>query len=186
MPPAPPYVAHDGPHVLYRDGPWWRWLAERDLIGPHSAVPLRGLAGFRFRVDGRLRRTPPVALLRIVAGRRRRAPIDVDFHSWVAARYSDAAASAASNLMGVATFDADPGRLSAAFVWHRLLRVFAPRPPACYVIGGWTGLIERLASHARACGVAIETGTRVTELPAPPVIVATSLDAASQIGRAHV
>jgi phytoene dehydrogenase-like protein len=178
---APPYVAHDGPHVLYCDGPWWRWLAARDLIGPCSAVPLRGLAGFRFRHGGRLRRTPPAALLRVLAHRRRRAPVDVDFHNWVRGRHGGAAASAAANLMGVATFDADPGRLSAAFVWPRLLRVFAPRPPARYLTGGWNGLIDRLAAHARARGVVIETGARATELPEPPVIVATSLDAAGRL-----
>ena len=33
-------------------------------------------------------------------------------------------------LIGVVTFDADPGRLSAAFVWERLLRVTAPQFPA--------------------------------------------------------
>ena len=178
---TPPYVAHDGPHVLYCDGPWWRWLAERDLIGPFSGVPLRGLAGFRFRNGDRLRRTPPVALLRVLAHRRRRAPVDVDFGTWIRGQHGEEAATAASNLMGVATFDADPGRLSAAFVWQRLLRVFAPRPPARYLTGGWNGLIGRLATHARALGVTIETGARVVELPAPPVIVATSLDAARRM-----
>ncbi|WP_327001822.1 hypothetical protein OHA72_42845 [Dactylosporangium sp. NBC_01737] len=88
---------------------------------------------------------------------------------------------AASNLMGVATFDAAPGRLSAAFVWPRLLRVFAPSPPARYLTGGWNGLVDRLAAHARSLGVAVETGARVTELPAPPVIVATTLEAAARL-----
>jgi hypothetical protein len=178
---TPPYVAHDGPHVLYCDGPWWRWLADRDLIGPSSGVPLRGLAGFRFRHGGRLRRHPPAALVRVLAHRRRRAPVDVDFHTWVRSHHGETAASAASNLMGVATFDADPGRLSAAFVWPRLLRVFAPHPPARYLRSGWTGLIDRLAAHARTLGVKIETGARVTDLPEAPVIVATSLDAAGRL-----
>ncbi|GAA3221282.1 NAD(P)-binding protein [Dactylosporangium siamense] len=176
-----PYVAHDGPHVLYRDGPWWRWLAGRDLIGRSSGVPLSGLAGFRFRHGGRLRRTPPPALLPVLARRRRSAPVDVDFHTWISRHHGEAAASAAANLMGVATFDADPGRLSAAFVWPRLLRVFAPSPPARYLAGGWNGLIDRLATHARTRGVTIETGARVTELPPPPVIVATTLDAAARL-----
>ncbi|GAB3833471.1 FAD-dependent oxidoreductase [Dactylosporangium cerinum] len=178
---AGPYVAHDGPHVLYRDGPWWRWLAGRDLIGRSSGVPLSGLAGFRFRHGGRLRRTPPAALLPVLARRRRSAPVDVDFRTWISHRHGEAAASAASNLMGVATFDADPGRLSAAFVWPRLLRVFAPSPPARYLTGGWNGLIDRLAAYARTLGVTIETGARVTELPTPPVVVATTLDAAARL-----
>lgn len=116
-------------------------------------MPLRGLAGFRFRWGGRLRRTPPAALLGVLAHRRRRAPVDVDFHAWVGSRHGTPAALAASNLMGVATFDADPGRLSAAFVWERLLRVFAPRPPARYLAGGWTDLVDRLATHARTAMV---------------------------------
>ncbi|WP_035857706.1 FAD-dependent oxidoreductase [Cryptosporangium arvum] len=178
---APPYVAHDGPHVLYGDGPWWRWLAHRDLIGAHTAMPLRGLAGFRFRHGGRLRRTPPAALLPILTRRRRRSPVDQDFRTWMREQHGDAVAAAASMLMGVATFDADPGRLSAAFVWPRLRRVTAPIPAARYVLGGWNGLVDRLADHARALGVTIETGARVTELPAPPVVVATSLDAASTL-----
>jgi phytoene dehydrogenase-like protein len=178
---TPPYVAHDGPHVLYSDGPWWRWLAERDLIGPFSAVPLRGLAGFRFRHGGRLHRFPPTALVRVLAHRRRAAPVGVDFHTWIRRHHGAAAATAASNLIGVATFDPHPGRLSAAFVWPRLLRVFAPNPPARYLTGGWNGLIDRLAAHARGLGVMIETGVRVTALPVPPVIVATSLDAAGRL-----
>ena len=177
----PPYIAHEGPHVLYSDGAWWRWLADRSLIGAYTAIPLRGLAGVRFRHDGRLRRTPPAALLRTVTRRRRTAPVDLDFHTWIRQRHGMAAATAASSLMGVATFDADPGRLSAAFVWPRLLRVTAPVPAVRYVIGGWTGLVDRLAMHAHNLNVHIETGARVSELPAAPVIVATSLDAAATL-----
>ncbi|NUT35690.1 MAG: NAD(P)-binding protein [Hamadaea sp.] len=178
---AGPYVAHDGPHVLYTDGPWWRWLADRDLIGPFTGVPLRGGLGFRFRHGGRLRRLPPAPLVRVLARRGQVAPIDVDFRTWIATRFGDEAAHAASNLMGVAVFDADPGRLSARFVWERLLRVFAPRPPARYVAGGWNGLIDRIAAHARTSGVEIETGARVTDLPAGRVIVATSQEAAARL-----
>jgi phytoene dehydrogenase-like protein len=177
----PPYVAHEGPHVLYGDGAWWRWLADRDLIGAYTTLPPRALAGLRFRHRGELRRTPPAALLGVITHRRRDAPVDVDFHTWIRERHGEAAATAAANLMGVATFDADPGRLSAAFVWRRLLRVTAPIPAVRYVTGGWTGLIDRLAAHARDLGVRIETGARVTELPTAPVIVATSLDAAANL-----
>lgn len=178
---APPYIAHDGPHVLYSDGAWWRWLVERDLVGRSGGVPLSGLAGFRFRHADRLRRTPPGGLLAVLRHRRRRAPIDLDFFTWICRQHGEEAARAASNLMGVATFDAAPGRLSAAFVWERLLRVFAPRPPARYVLGGWNGLVDRLATHARTLGVSIETGARVTEPPPPPAIVATSLEAAGRL-----
>jgi hypothetical protein len=73
-PTPPPYIAQQGPHVLYSDGPWWAWLAERDLLGRRVGVPLRGLAGFWFRHGGRLRRTPPRALARMLTDRTREAP----------------------------------------------------------------------------------------------------------------
>jgi phytoene dehydrogenase-like protein len=136
----------------------------------------------RLRRDGVLRLAPPASLLRMVADRRRTAPVDRDFSSWAGELYGPAAARAAANLLGVVTYDADPGRLSAAFVWERLLRVTAPRPPAVrYVIGGWTSVIARLAARARDLGVIIETGARVDRLPDPPVIVATELAAARQL-----
>jgi protoporphyrinogen oxidase len=46
-PSDPPYIAHDGPHVLYDNGPMWVWLAERDLIGPAARTPVGALAAFR-------------------------------------------------------------------------------------------------------------------------------------------
>ena len=36
-----PWLAHEGPHALYADGPHWSWLAERDLVGTVATVPLR-------------------------------------------------------------------------------------------------------------------------------------------------
>ncbi|HET9516596.1 MAG TPA: NAD(P)-binding protein [Actinoplanes sp.] len=172
---APPYVAQDGPRALYADGEWWAWLARRKLIGPYFSPRIGGVY---FRHHGALRRTPPLPLVRVLLRRTGAAPVDVSFADWVGGRHGPQAARLAANLMGVATFDADPGRLSAAFVWERLRRVFAVRPPARYPAGGWNGLIDRLAEHARSLGVEIETGVRVTSLPRPPVIVATSLDAA--------
>jgi flavin-dependent dehydrogenase len=35
----PPFIAQDGPHVLYDDGLLWAWLAERDLNGPAAHPP---------------------------------------------------------------------------------------------------------------------------------------------------
>ena len=177
----PPYVAHQGPHVLYADGPWWAWLQERRLVGTTTGVPVRELGRFRFRHRGSLRRLPPVGVLRLLLDRSTPAPADVDFRTWVALRYGEDAAAAAAGLMGVATFDADPGRLSAAFVVERMRRVYAMPPPATYVTGGWNGLVARLAAHARALGVDIRTGSRVTAIPAAPVVVATSLEAAQRL-----
>jgi phytoene dehydrogenase-like protein len=178
----PPFIAQDGPHVLYDNGPLWPWLIERDLIGRPARTPLSALAGFRFRWHGRLRRRPHAAILRLLANRNRTVPVDRDFHSWVAAAYGEEAATAAANLLGVATFDADPGRLSAAFAWERLLRVFGKLPPAArYVVGGWGAMLARMEAHTRQLGVTIELDARVDRLPTPPVIVATSLEAARRL-----
>ena len=178
----PPFIAHDGPHVLYADGPFWAWLAERDLCGPAARPPLGALAGFRFRRRGTLGRRPPLSILRLLARPGRTAPVDRDFHGWVARSYGEEAARAAGSLMGVATFDADPGRLSAAFVWERMLRVFGSvPPPARYVVGGWSRMIARMAARARTLDVTIEAGSRVDRPLEPPVIVATSLEAARRL-----
>jgi phytoene dehydrogenase-like protein len=175
----PPWVAHEGPHVFYADGPHWRWLSDRGLTGPVATLSLADARGIRFHRGGRLRRTPPAGLLAMVAHRRRRAPVDRDFFSWAAALHGPDTARAAANLMGVATYDADPGRLSAAFVWDLLLRVTAPRAPAVrYVVGGWPAVIDRMVARARELGVRIATASRVDALPDPPVIVATQLEAA--------
>ncbi|MBO0850500.1 MAG: FAD-dependent oxidoreductase, partial [Pseudonocardia sp.] len=73
----------------------------------------------------------------------------------------------------------DTGRLSAAFVWNLLHRVFAPKPPAVrWVIGGWQAVIERMAAHAVSLGVRVELGSRITELPDTPTVVATELASA--------
>ena len=115
----------------------------------------------------------------MVAHRRRRAPVDRDFFSWASSLHGEATARAAANFLGVATYDADPGRLSAAFVWDLLLRVTAPHAPAVrWVLGGWPAVIDRLAARARELGVAIVTSSRVDALPEPPVIVATQLESA--------
>ena len=175
----PPWLAHEGPHAFYADGPHWHWLVERDLVGPLAPLPLREVRGAWFHRGGRLRRTPPASLLPMLVHRRRRAPVDVDFHTWAAALHGEEAARAAARLLGVVTFDADPGRLSAAFVWDLLLRFTAARAPAVrWPVGGWPSVVERLAARARELGVRIETSSRVDVLPEPPVIVATQLESA--------
>jgi hypothetical protein len=81
---------------------------------------------------------------------------------------------------GAFTFHPDPGRLSAAFVWDRFRWIYRP-PTVRHILGGWSVLVDSLADRARTLGVEIETGTRLDELPAPPVIVATELDAAREL-----
>ena len=178
----PPYIAHEGGHAIYADGPHWTWLTERDLVGPTVGLSMREGRALRLRWHGGLRRLPPAELTRVLLHRRLRAPVDQDFHSWAGARFGASAARTAANALGVVTYDHDPGRLSAAFVWDLLLRVSAPkRPVVRYVIGGWPRLIERMRARAAWLGVRIETGSRVHELPDPPVIVATQLEAAGRL-----
>ncbi|WP_067972525.1 FAD-dependent oxidoreductase [Nocardiopsis trehalosi] len=174
-----PHVAHEGPHVFYADGPHWTWLTERNLAGPLCLPPARAALRAGFRVDGRLRRVPPAWLVRMVRDRKRPAPVDRSFAEWAGERYGERAAAGAAAAIAVATYDADTGRLSAAFVWDLLHRVFAPRVPAVrWVRGGWAAVTDRLAERARDLGVRVELGSRVTALPDTPVIVATELASA--------
>jgi phytoene dehydrogenase-like protein len=50
-----------------------------------------------------------------------------------------------------------------------------------YPVGGWSTLIESLERRVRELGVSVRTGSRVSELPEPPVIVATELEPASEL-----
>jgi phytoene dehydrogenase-like protein len=169
-----PYKANLGPHVLYKDGPMWAWLEERDLVPPWAKTPLGGI---RVRWDGEIRRTPPLAAIPTVLRLRgREAPVDRSFGDWLRDYADDRTAAMLSAAAGVYTFHHDPGELSAAFVWPRSMRVLLNAPPvARYVIGGWSALVDSLAARARALGVAIETGRRLDALPDPPVVVATEL-----------
>src|SRR5581483_5699493 len=128
------------------------------------------------------RRTPPAALLRLVKLASHEAPVDRDFRGWVADHCGADVGDVASKAAGVFTFDADPGRLSAAFVWERLVRVLTQvRPKPRYVRGGWGSLVDGLAARARQLGVQIDTGHRVASRPSGPVIVSTDLPAARRL-----
>ncbi|WP_049576283.1 NAD(P)-binding protein [Nocardiopsis sp. SBT366] len=174
----PPYVANDGPHVLYSDSAPYAWLRRRGLIPPARPLPARAAVGVRWRYRGELG-GPPAAVIRAAAHRRLRAPHDRDFGSWAEERLGAESARAAGNMTGVALFDAEPARLSASFVWERFRRVTRPAwPSPRYVVGGWTALVDHLARRAREAGVRIELGTRVEGRPEGTAIVATSLDSA--------
>lgn len=173
------FVANHGPHALYADGPFWKWLASRGLLPP-AAKP--HLGGLRLRLGGRARRTPPLALAQAWAHLRHDAPADVDLRSWMAGRAGDEAAALLSTACGVFSFDHDPGRLSAAFAVERARRAFRIPPAARFPIGGWSSLVDGLAARARAVGVRIALESPVDELPTGgPVIVATDLRAARRL-----
>lgn len=177
---AGPYKANLGPHVIYKDGPLWAWLAERELLPRYSGPPL---AGIRFRWQREVRRTPPLGTIPAVLRLRgREAPVDQDFRSWVASHADERTAAMLSAAAGVYTFHHDPGELSAAFVWRHSVRVLlSPPPTARYLHGGWSSLVDALEARARRLGVEIETGHAVEALPGPPTIVATELGRAGEL-----
>ena len=175
-----PYALHEGPHVIYRDGPTWAWLAERQLLGPTCGLPGRALGRFYFRYQGRLRRRPPLALLRVLASRGD-ALVGVSFTEWATARFDAKATRVAAAASGVGLFHPDPGELSAAFVFERLKRVFGVPPTVAYRQGGWGLLMDDIGAYAGSLGVRIVTGSRVEELPGGTTIVATSLPAARRL-----
>ena len=175
-----PYKANLGPHVVYKDGPFWHWLSERDILPPHARPPM---AGIRLRWDGEIHRTPPLgALSSVLRLRGREAPVDLDFRTWAAGHTDERTAAMLSAAAGVYTFYHDPGELSAAFVWPRTIRILLqPMPQVRYIRGGWNTLVATLEARARKLGVTIETGHRVTDLPASPTIIATELAQAGEL-----
>lgn len=179
-----PYKANLGPHALYKDGPLWRWLDERDLL-PECVRP--PLAGARFRWQGSVQRTPPLstlpAMLRL---RGREAPVELDFRTWAASHTDQTTAEMLSAAAGVYTFHHDPGELSAAFVWSRTVRLFLNSPPPATVVrysgGGWGSLVTMLERRVREMGVEVETDHRADKLPEDtPVILATELAQAREL-----
>ncbi|MCX4725649.1 NAD(P)/FAD-dependent oxidoreductase [Streptomyces sp. NBC_01306] len=178
-----PYRANEGPHAIYSGGPHWAWLKQQGLLGPVVAVPALEATRLRLHLGGQLRRTPPLALLKLARRPAGQAPVGQDFLSWATSQVGEAGARAAAHYTGVALYHHDPGSLSAAFVHARLRRAASLPPEAHFVRGGWGNLIDRMATRARDLGVRIETGDRVSELPTAegPVIVATSLDAARHL-----
>ena len=177
------YKANLGPHAIYRGGVLWDWLTQRALMPP-LARPL--LTGVRFHFDGQVHRTPPLSLIpRGLRLRGRLAPIEQDFRSWVTDHSDRRTADILGSLAGVYTFHHDPGELSAAFVWERTQRLLlSARPPARFVIGGWSMLVAALERHARELGVSIVTGERLGTVPrSTPTIVALELaDARALLG----
>lgn len=171
------YLANYGPHALYGDGPFYAWLHKEKLLPP-LARP--NVATIRVRVDGRMRRVPRpliTAALRL----RRTAPADLDYRTWASERAGVRTVEAAIGLLSLPTFHHDPGELSAAFCQERFHRLIFGGSKVRYVIGGWSVLIDKLAQRATDLGVQIETNSRVTELPRPPLILAVPLTAARNL-----
>ncbi|MCI3931489.1 NAD(P)-binding protein [Streptomyces sp. AN091965] len=181
------YRTNDGPHALYNGGPHWTWLKQRDLIG--ELAPLPPLEGTRLRLRhrGALRRTPPLAMLRLLRRAPEQAPVDEDFLTWATREVGPEGARTAAHYTAVALFHHDPGALSARFVHTRFRRAAKLPPEAHYPVGGWGTVVDRMAARAWNLGVRVETLARVGDIAEParrgPVIVATSLDAARRLLR---
>jgi phytoene dehydrogenase-like protein len=173
-----PYKANLGPHALYV-GPFWNWMREREIL-PANVSPR--LTGARLRIDGALRRTPPLgALPGVLRLRGRQAPVDTDFRSWASSHTDERTAALLASACGVFTFHHDPGELSAAFTWSRAVRLFAAPSPVRYPVGGWSTLVAALERRVRELGVDVQAEVRVEELPSSPVILATELDQAGKL-----
>lgn len=178
-----PYVAHDGAHVFYADGPHYRWLKKHGFVADLGWPGLLDWARLGFRVGGRIRKLPPLGMIRAQASGGLTAPVDADFRGWASSRWGAETAEQLANAIGVVTYAADTGALSAAFVWDLFHRVFGVNVPAVrWVHGGWQRVIDDMARRAGELGVTIETGSRVEHLPTDgPVIVATDLNAARML-----
>ncbi|MEU7335106.1 NAD(P)-binding protein [Streptomyces sp. NPDC007074] len=178
-----PYRTNNGPHTLHGGGPHWTWLRQRGLTGPLAPAGPGETARLRLHHRGVLRRTPPLALLRLVRRDARQAPVDADFLSWASAQTGEEGARAAAHFSAVTLFHHDPGALSAAFVQERLRRAARLPTEARHPRGGWANVVDRMAARAWNLGVRVETLARVDALPDRhgPVVVATSLDSARRL-----
>ena len=126
-------------------------------------------------------RRVPRPLITAALRLRRTAPADLDYRTWASERAGVRTVEAAIGLLSLPTFHHDPGELSAAFCQERFHRLIFGGSKVRYVIGGWSVLIDKLAQRATDLGVQIETNSRVTELPRPPLILAVPLTAARNL-----
>ena len=172
---AAPFRANTGPHAIYVDGPWWAWLERHGLTPPIVEAPRDANL---VRAGGRLGPWP-AELGKAIAALPAEAPVEESFRVWLLRHVDAKTAEAMIGLAFIATFDHDPGRLSAAFGHERLRRALAGG--ARYVVGGWSTMAGLLTERAASLGAQIRTRTRVSTLPTGRTILATSLAAARQL-----
>lgn len=170
-----PFRANAGPHAIYVDGPWWAWLERRGLTPPIVEAPRHANL---VRAGGQLGPWP-AELSAAIAALPAEAAADDPFRLWLLRHLSKSSAEPIVGLTFVATFDHDPGRLSAAFARECLRRALSGG--ARYVLGGWSTLVGVLADRAASIGVQIRTGTRAAALPTGQTILAASLATARQL-----
>src|SRR5215469_15670223 len=117
--------------------------------GPHAAHR-GGAAGGRLVMTGGQLVPWPADLSRAIAVLPDDAPAEESFRSWLLRHVGASAAEAIVGLIFIATFDHDPGRLSAAFARERLRRALSGG--ARYVVAGWSTLVGLLAGRAASLG----------------------------------
>lgn len=171
------YIANHGPHALYGDGPFYAWLRREKLL-PSLVRP--SVLTLRTRIDGRITRLP-LPLVSATVRLRGKAPAELDYRTWAAQRAGERTVEAAIGFVSLPTFHHDPGELSAAFCHERFHRLAFHGHKVRYVVGGWTVLVDKLARRATDLGIEIETGSRITDLPHQPVILALPLSAANAL-----
>jgi glycine/D-amino acid oxidase-like deaminating enzyme len=172
-----PYLANHGPHALYGDGPFYAWLRRETLL-PKLVRP--SIPTLRTRIDGRITRLP-LPLVSATVRLRGKAPAELDYRTWAAQRAGERTVEAAIGFVSLPTFHHDPGELSAAFCHERFHRLAFHAHKVRYVVGGWNVLVDKLARRATDLGVQIETGSRITDLPHQPAILALPLSAANTL-----
>lgn len=176
----PPYRANLGTHALYTNGPFWEWLVEHRLLP--ATVPRNGR--LQYRVGGKTYERLPSLEQSIATIVSESAPDHLSFRDWARTLVGSEAAEELIGFAFIPTFDADSGRLSAAFVHERIRRVIEP-DVVRYVVEGWQALVAALSERAEQLGVAIETRHKVTVLPESPVVVATGPGASHRLLGGH-
>jgi phytoene dehydrogenase-like protein len=181
---------HDG--FQFNEGPhaWFTASGGSAVLRELGIRPVGGRAPLlrsRFSLDGRLRLTLPPRAMAQVAGLVRSLGADrtdpglagISAQEWIDGRVSDpvgrqlaASAVRVSTYCGeLSTFSAD----AAAAQLHTATRGIT------YLHGGWAQLVEALADVARAGGVAIATGVKVTSIDPDDARFAIGLDDGRQV-----
>ncbi|MBZ4421554.1 NAD(P)/FAD-dependent oxidoreductase [Myxococcus sp. RHSTA-1-4] len=165
-----------GPHALYRGGAALRVLT-RLGVKPTGGIP--GQTGTFALRGGRLHTLPrgPVSLMttdlltlagklelaRLLAGIGRidtHALAGMSMREWLDTRLSrDDARALVGALTRVSSYCADHDALSAEVAVSQIQMALADN--VLYVDGGWSTLVDALASRAREAGVRLETSVRV-------------------------
>lgn len=156
---------NEGPHALYKASDGATVLRELGITPVGGNPPL---LRSRFSLDGRLHRMPPRRALKQFVGLVRRLGADrgdpglvrISAQEWIDGRVEDpvgrqfaASAVRVSSYSGdLSTFSAD----AAATQLHAALR------GVTYLHDGWSRLVTALDGVARAGGVTIAAGTKVT------------------------